>query len=228
MAQPQRTAVASSADCHVRLPSYAHPVNLWRAPTLWDAVGAELREYQQAGLAGPLTEDVVRFATARALVAAGADPAGLHVEWPHPALKGARVDLVAGDDPPAALLEFKFPREPSETTSPRTMLLGHVLKDLYRLAVYPGDVDRLFVYVQTAGLRAYMIGAAKKYDLDLDRDRVKLAATAGTPRAGRRRHPPLQPRLVPGTSRRAPGRRPHHRAGKIAGTQRPYSGHPRA
>jgi hypothetical protein len=152
-------------------------VNLWRAPTLWDAVGAELREYQQAGLAGLLTEDVVRFTTARALVAAGADPAGLHVEWPHPALKGARVDLVAGHDPPTALLEFKFPREPSETTGPRTMLLGHVLKDLYRLAVYPGDVDRLFVYVQTAGLRAYMIRAAKKYDLDLDRDRVNLAAT---------------------------------------------------
>lgn len=178
MAQPQRTAIAQFGRSSFRLPSYAHPVNLWRAPTLWDAVGAELREYQQAGLAGLLTEDVVRFTTARALVAAGVDPAGLHVEWPHPALKGARVDLVAGDDPPTALLEFKFPREPSETIGPRTMLLGHVLKDLYRLAVYPGDADRLFVYVQTAGLRAYMIGAAKKYDLDLDRDRVKLAATS--------------------------------------------------
>lgn len=152
-------------------------VNLWLAPTLWDAVGAELREYQRAGLAGLLTEDVVRFATARALVAAGTDPAGLRVEWPHPVLKGARVDLVAGGDPPAALLEFKFPREPSETNGPRTMLLGHVLKDLYRLGAYPGDADRLFVYAQTVGLWAYMTGAAKKYGLDLDRDQVELTTT---------------------------------------------------
>jgi hypothetical protein len=57
------------------------------------------------------------------------------------------------------------------------MLLGHVLKDLYRLAAYPGDADRLFVYVQTAGLRAYMAGVARKYDIDLDRSQVELTAT---------------------------------------------------
>lgn len=150
-------------------------MNPWRAATVWEAVAAELRGYHRAGLARLLTEDVVRFATARALVAAGADPAGLRVEWPHPALSGARVDLVAGGEPPAVLLEFKFPREPSAANGPRTMLLGQVLKDLYRLAAYPGDADRLFVYLQTDGLRAYMAGAARKYHLDLDRDRVELA-----------------------------------------------------
>jgi hypothetical protein len=92
-------------------------------------------------------------------------------------LKGARVDLVVGGEPPAAPLAFKFPREPNETNGPRTMLLGHVLKDLYRLAAYPGDADRLFVYVQTAGLRAYMAGVARKYDIDLDRSQVELTAT---------------------------------------------------
>jgi hypothetical protein len=37
-----------------------------------------------------LTEDIVRFATARALIAAGVDPAGLRVEWPHPELPSSR------------------------------------------------------------------------------------------------------------------------------------------
>jgi hypothetical protein len=50
---------------------------------------------------------------------------------------------------------------------------------------------------------------------------------AGCPRPGRRRHPPLRPRLVTGTGRRTPQRRPHHRPDKTTGTRHPYPRHPR-
>lgn len=149
-------------------------MNVWRELSVWDAVAAELREHRRSGLGRVLTEDVVRFATARALVRAGADPAGLRVEWPHPVLRGSRVDLAVGGDPPAALVEFKFPREPNEKNAAWTMMLGEVLKDFYRLAVYQGKADRLFVYVESARLRSYMAGAAERYGLDLDADEVAL------------------------------------------------------
>lgn len=36
------------------------------------------------------------------------------------------------------------------------MTMGEILEDLYRLAAYPGAVDRVFVYVETAHLLRYM------------------------------------------------------------------------
>jgi hypothetical protein len=150
-------------------------VNVWHGPIVWDAVASEVRDYRACGLGRLLTEDTVRFAAARALVRAGADPAGLRVEWPHPVLSGSRIDLIAGGEPPAALIEFKYPREPNEKNAPWTMTLGEVLKDLYRLAVCGGDADRLFVYAETDRLHRYMAGAARRYGLDLDADYVSLA-----------------------------------------------------
>jgi hypothetical protein len=88
-------------------------------------------------------------------------------------LKGSRVDLVVGR-PPVTVIEFKFPREPNEQNAAWTMALGEVLKDLYRLAVFPGRVDRLFVYVEASRLRRYMAGAARRYGLDLDVEQVAL------------------------------------------------------
>ncbi|SNT57507.1 hypothetical protein SAMN05216276_10674 [Streptosporangium subroseum] len=149
-------------------------MSVWHGPEVWETVAAELRTYRRRGLGQLLTEDTVRFAAARALVDAGADPAGLRVEWPHPVLKGARVDLVAGGQPPAVHIEFKFPREPNEQNAAWTMVLGEVLKDFYRLATCPGRADRLFVYVETAQLRRYMAGAAQRYGLDLDVGEVAL------------------------------------------------------
>jgi hypothetical protein len=95
---------------------------------VWEAVAAELRIHRQRGLGRLLTEDTVRFATARALVDAGADPAALHVEWPHPALKGSRIDLVCAGPTPTLLVEFKYPREPVEKNAAWTMALCEVLK----------------------------------------------------------------------------------------------------
>lgn len=148
----------------------------WLQAELWQAVAAELAAHRRAALERLLTEDVVRFATARALVAHGCDAAELRLEWPHPVLRGSRVDLVVGS-PPTGLIELKFPREPTEKNAAWTMALGEVLKDLYRLAVLP-DGDRMFVYVETARLNQYMAGAAARFGLNLDTDDVVLAPAA--------------------------------------------------
>ncbi|MTD56562.1 tyrosinase family protein [Amycolatopsis pithecellobii] len=50
----------------------------------------------------------------------------------------------------------------------------------------------------------------------------------GLSRAGRPRHPPLQPRLAPRPSRRTPGCRPHHRSDQTPQTRHPHPRHPRA
>lgn len=53
------------------------------------------------------------------------------------------------------------------------------------------------------------------------------AAARAVARTGRRRHPPVQPRLVPRASRRTPGRRSHHSADQTEGTRHPHPRHPR-
>jgi hypothetical protein len=78
-------------------------------------------------------------------------------------VKDARVDLVVGSDRPGALIELKYPRESNPANAAWTMTLGEVLKDFYRLASYPGGVDRLFVRVETAHLRRYMVGVAARH-----------------------------------------------------------------
>jgi hypothetical protein len=144
---------------------YSAVVAVWRDLNIWRMVAGELHGYRRDGMAGLLTEDTVRFAAARAFVAGGADPAGLNVEWPHPVLTGSRIDLTAGGRPPRALIEFKYPREPNEKNAAWTMTLGEVLKDFYRLATCPGQIDRLFIYVETAPLRRYMTRTAARYGL---------------------------------------------------------------
>lgn len=158
------------------------PVHESIARPVWEAVAAELRAHRHNGLGPLLTEDTVRFASARALVDAGVAPAALRAEWPHPALRGSRIDLVVDDHPPV-VIEFKFPREPNEKNAAWTMALGEVLKDFYRLAAFPGVAKRLFVYVETARLRRYMTGAARRYGMTIEGERISLrpADTAKLP-----------------------------------------------
>lgn len=148
----------------------------WLDSAVWEAVAQEIAGHQRAGLERLLTEDVVRFSTARALVAHGCDPEQLRLEWPHPQLRGSRIDLVVGN-PPEALVELKYPREPNEQNAAWTMALGEVLKDVYRLSLIPTG-DKVFVYVETARLHRYMAGAAARYGLTLDADEVTLEPDA--------------------------------------------------
>jgi hypothetical protein len=91
-----------------------------------------------------VTEDVLRFAAARAIGEAGSGSASLRLERPHPSLPGSRVDLAIGE-PPEAVIEFNYPCEPIETNAVWTKAFAEILKDLYRLAVHPGDADRILV-----------------------------------------------------------------------------------
>lgn len=149
----------------------------WTEPELWAAVAGELRTYRRAGLGHLLTEDTLRFATIRAAAAAGGEPTGMRVELPHPTISGARIDLAVGQ-PPAVLVEFKYPREPTEKNAAWTMTLGEVLKDFYRLAAYPGPVTRVFAYAESRRLRRYMLGAAERYGLDIDRSAIAISPAA--------------------------------------------------
>lgn len=146
-------------------------------PAVWAEVADELRALRRQRLARLLTEESVRFATAKALVRAGVDPDHMRYEWPHPAIKGSRVDLVVGV-PPEALIELKYPREPNEKNAAWTMIYGEVLKDFYRLAAYPHPADRVFVYAESAQLQKYMTSAALKHRLDIGTDTVVLRPDA--------------------------------------------------
>lgn len=170
-----------------RLYRYGAVVGAWRGTEAWETVASELRGYRQHGFGNVITEDIVRFAAIKALAQAGIDSGQMHTERPHPKLKGSRVDLVVGQ-PPVALIEFKYPREPNEKNAAWTMTLGEVLKDLYRLAAFPGRTDRLFVYVETSRLRHYMAGAARRHGFDLDSKHVALrpAMAAGLPETAAR------------------------------------------
>lgn len=146
----------------------------WLHQMVWAEVAAELRSLRARGFAELLTEDSVRFCAARTLVEAGVDVAELRVEAPHPVLKGSRIDLLIGRGQPAALIEFKYPREPNPANAAWTMTLGEVLKDFYRLATYPGPVGRVFVYVESDHLRRYMTRAAVRHGIGLHGDTVTL------------------------------------------------------
>jgi hypothetical protein len=94
-------------------------------------VTSTLQDHLARGLRHLLTEDVVRFATIRALVDAGISPERLRVE--HRIADLGSIDLVV-DLPPTAMLELKYPRDPQQQSAADTMTLGELLRDLYRLA----------------------------------------------------------------------------------------------
>lgn len=99
---------------------------------LWSVVSQRLTEHLEAGRGHLLTEDVMRFATVLELEKRGIEPTRMRPEFPVP-MVGGKIDLVV-DDPPAAAIEFKFPRDSRTGISPDTMTLGELLKDFYRLA----------------------------------------------------------------------------------------------
>jgi hypothetical protein len=90
-----------------------------------------LRVHLEIGRRHLLTEDVVRFATVTVLADHGVAASRLGAERTVPGV--GRIDLVV-DPPHGAAVEFKFPREPSETNAADTQAFGETLRDLYRLA----------------------------------------------------------------------------------------------
>lgn len=134
----------------------------WR--DIWTTVSRELSEHDTAGLQALLTEDVVRFATVRALARRGVSPAELHTEW---RAAGPAIDLAVGE-PVHTAVEFKFPREPHERNAAWTQHLGELLKDFFRLAHLPASVsERWCVQVVSERLRRYLDGVQTNHGLRL-------------------------------------------------------------
>jgi hypothetical protein len=112
-----------------------------------------------------------------ALVSAGVEQGSHEVDVLQGPQRGLAGIGMAGRGVWVALVpsvELKYPREPNLANAAWTTSLGEVLKDLYRLVAYPGAVDRVFVYLETAHLRRYMAGVAHRYGVDLDADTVVL------------------------------------------------------
>jgi hypothetical protein len=87
------------------------------------------------------------------------------------------VDLAVGE-PPEAVIEFNYPREPNETSTGWTQVFGEVLKDFYRLAVHPGDVDRIYVLALSRLQQSPLATSAGRYGVDLNSERISLNADA--------------------------------------------------
>jgi len=101
-------------------------------PEVWRTVAEDLSGSWTTGLGRLVTEDVLRFATVKGLVAQGVPACHLEREWRRAGVPDA-IDLVITKDPRAAI-EFEYPREPRETNAAWTQHLGDLLKDFYRLA----------------------------------------------------------------------------------------------
>jgi len=102
----------------------------WTA--VWDQLARTVQAHIDAGRGHLVTEDVVRFATAVALEAAGVDPSRIRFEHRVPAIS-ASLDLVI-DVPPTSVVELKYPRDPRQAGAADTMTYGELLRDFYRLA----------------------------------------------------------------------------------------------
>ncbi|MGB3686592.1 MAG: hypothetical protein WA991_12285 [Ornithinimicrobium sp.] len=138
---------------------------------IWGVVAADLDESWAVGLGHLVTEDVLRFATSKALVGGGVKGERLQNEWRRPGVPDA-VDLVVATEPGAAI-EFKYPREPREKNAAWTQHLGELLKDFYRLAYMPeGFEQRWCVQLLTPRVQQYLAGVG-------DRHRVCIALEPG-------------------------------------------------
>jgi hypothetical protein len=154
---------------------------------LWHDVAGAMAAHRKAGRGHLLTEDVLRFATVLALGERGVPPSALRAEVLAPELKGGKVDLAIETDP-AAVVEFKFPRDPTNSGAADTMTLGEVLRDFYRLALLPTS-ERWVVLLLDARLLRYVRAAAQRYDLgwadDLGSELTLTSAIDGLPKTAR-------------------------------------------
>lgn len=123
----------------------------WAA--VWDSVAGAVHDHVRAGRSHWVTEDVVRFATARALEDAGVAPEEVRFEH-RVADISASVDLVVGDGPDA-VVELKYPRDPTGFGAADTMTFGELLRDFYRLAWLDLD-DAWALQVMDSRLRGYL------------------------------------------------------------------------
>jgi hypothetical protein len=81
------------------------------------------------------------------------------LEYPHPAIQGARIDTIIVDasNHPNTAIEFKYDRaNPGGTNQPMPQKAGAAFADLKRLSLVPLFAERIFVYVTDRELARYL------------------------------------------------------------------------
>jgi hypothetical protein len=116
---------------------------------------------ERLSLEGVTTEDTIRYTLYMALTSTGRlKHTDLTLEYPHPALTGAKVDTIinAAAGRKSVALEFKYDRaNPSGSNQNRTQRAAKVLNDLFRLVKVPAEIapEKYFVYVTDAEMAGY-------------------------------------------------------------------------
>jgi hypothetical protein len=115
------------------------------------------------------TEDDIRYTFFYCLMQSGYRPIDVLLEYPHPAIRNARVDtyVPAKDGNQGMVVEFKYDRSiPSGNNTPRTQKAGRVFADLFRLAQFDGGtpLSKYFVYVTDGEMATYFLNRSKNFD----------------------------------------------------------------
>ena len=104
---------------------------------VFDELASRLRTSIEDGLEHLLTEDVVRWELVASLRSHGVPLDAIRIEHQEPKIF-AKFDLVIGR-PVNAIVELKYPRDPTSSGAADTMTTGELLRDFYRLAW--SDID---------------------------------------------------------------------------------------
>jgi len=108
------------------------------------------------------TEDSIRYTLFYCLTHYGKiHPSDIILEHPHSHISGAKIDtyIPPQNDRCGLAFEFKFDRKiPSERNSPKTQKAGRVFVDIFRLALFYSNnekINRYFVYVTDKEMATY-------------------------------------------------------------------------
>lgn len=128
------------------------------------------------------TEDSIRYTFFAALLEQGIRPEEIVLEYPHPAIPRARLDvLVSSTEQRREIgIEFKYDRRTlSGTNQPMPQKAGAVFKDFIRLLQWPEPLERYLVYLTDDELHRYLtsprnglstiFGLTPGKNLDVDR-----------------------------------------------------------
>ncbi len=115
-----------------------------------------------------LTEDSIRYSLYSALTRhEGVASSEVHLEEPHPALRGKKVDTYIPASGPRGetLWELKYDRRiPSARNQPRTQKVGALLNDVFRLAQWPRtDAACHLIYLTDDEMAKYMRNPANGF-----------------------------------------------------------------
>ncbi len=113
------------------------------------------------------TEDSVRYTFFAAMLESGTRPHDVVLEYPHPAIPGARVDTVTLDEngEPKDAFEFKYHRRnPGGRNQPLPQQAGAVFADIRRLAHFEAPEIRCLVYLTDDEMECYWTNPSNGLD----------------------------------------------------------------